>query len=45
LYLPPWLTRIDYIFHSGDWETVTVRVAQFDGVSDHRGVMATLVFR
>ncbi|MGB6423332.1 MAG: endonuclease/exonuclease/phosphatase family protein [Anaerolineales bacterium] len=45
LYLPPWLTRIDYIFHSGDWETVTVRVAQFDGVSDHRGVVATLVFR
>lgn len=45
LYLPPWLTRIDYIFHSMDWETVTARVAQFDGVSDHRGVVATLVFR
>lgn len=44
-YVPPWLARIDYIFHTGDWETVTARLAQVDGVSDHRGVIAVLRLR
>ncbi len=40
--LPMWLTRIDYIFHSPDFQTVSARLARFDGVSDHRGVVAAL---
>lgn len=40
--LPMWLTRIDYILHSPDFQTVSARLAHFDGVSDHRGVVATL---
>lgn len=40
--LPMWLTRIDYILHSPDFHTVSARMARFDGVSDHRGVVAAL---
>lgn len=40
--VPMWLARIDYVFHSPHWETVQARVARFDGVSDHRGVVAEL---
>jgi endonuclease/exonuclease/phosphatase (EEP) superfamily protein YafD len=41
-YVPPWLARIDYVFHSKDWVTVSARLAPFDRVSDHRGVIAIL---
>lgn len=41
-YVPQWLARIDYVFHTEDWETISARVARFDGVSDHRGVVAVL---
>ena len=41
--VPRWLVRIDYIFHSNHFATVETRLAQFDGVSDHRGVIAELV--
>lgn len=41
-YVPQWLARIDYIFASREWQTTSARVARFDGVSDHRGVVATL---
>ena len=41
-YVPPWLVRIDYVFHSADWVTLSARLARFDGVSDHRGVVAVL---
>lgn len=41
--VPMWLARIDYVFHSAHWETVRARVARFDGVSDHRGVVVELV--
>ena len=44
-YVPPWLARIDYILHTGDWETLQARLAMFDGVSDHRGVVAQLRFK
>jgi endonuclease/exonuclease/phosphatase (EEP) superfamily protein YafD len=37
-----WLVRIDYIFHSPHWKTLDARLAKFDGVSDHRGVVAVL---
>ncbi len=39
---PQWMLRIDYIFHSSHWITVDARQAAFDGVSDHRGVVAEL---
>ena len=41
-YVPPWLVRIDYVFHSADWVTLSARLARFDGVSDHRGVITVL---
>jgi endonuclease/exonuclease/phosphatase (EEP) superfamily protein YafD len=42
LYVPAWVMRIDYVFHSDDWPTVSARTAHIDGVSDHRGVIAEL---
>ncbi len=42
-YVPQWLLRIDYVFISPHWEVRSARVAQFDGVSDHRGVIAELI--
>ncbi len=39
---PQWLVRIDYIFHTNRWRALSSRIAQFDGVSDHRGVVAIL---
>ena len=42
LFVPPWMTRIDYIFHSDDWTTLSARTAKFDGVSDHRGVIVEI---
>jgi endonuclease/exonuclease/phosphatase (EEP) superfamily protein YafD len=38
-----WLLRIDYIFHSRDWRTHWARIGPWDGVSDHRPVLARLV--
>lgn len=42
-YVPQWMVRIDYIFVSPHWGVHSARVAPFDGVSDHRGVIAELV--
>jgi vancomycin resistance protein VanJ len=42
LYVPPWMMRIDYVFHSKDWTTISARTAHIDGVSDHRGVIVEL---
>jgi endonuclease/exonuclease/phosphatase (EEP) superfamily protein YafD len=39
---PKWLVRIDYIFHSTDWTATQARLGRWDGVSDHRPVIATL---
>ncbi|HKC75814.1 MAG TPA: endonuclease/exonuclease/phosphatase family protein [Chloroflexota bacterium] len=41
--VPMWLLRIDYIFHSRDWRTRWARIGPWDGVSDHRPVLARLV--
>ncbi|KAA3642691.1 MAG: hypothetical protein DWQ07_19370 [Chloroflexi bacterium] len=46
---PPWLTpewfiRIDYILVSDDWGVQAAYLAPYDGASDHRGVVAELVF-
>jgi endonuclease/exonuclease/phosphatase (EEP) superfamily protein YafD len=37
--------RIDYVFHSDEWVTISARMAQIDGVSDHRGAIAVLKLR
>lgn len=42
--VPRWLVRIDYVFHSSHWTTVEARLAKVDGVSDHRGVVAVLLW-
>lgn len=43
--VPTWLVRIDYIFHSDDLRTVSARIGQWDGQSDHRPVIAELALR
>ena len=40
--IPMWLVRIDYVFHSRHWRAVSARVGPWDGVSDHRPVVAQL---
>jgi endonuclease/exonuclease/phosphatase (EEP) superfamily protein YafD len=45
LFVPPWMMRIDYIFHSDDWSTLSARTARFDGVSDHRGVIVEIGYK
>jgi endonuclease/exonuclease/phosphatase (EEP) superfamily protein YafD len=42
LYVPKWLVRIDYVFVSDDWGVASARVGEFDGLSDHRAVIAEL---
>jgi len=43
--VPQWLVRIDYVFHSAQWEAIEARMAKFDGVSDHRGVVVILAVK
>jgi len=42
IVFPFWFIRIDYIFHSKDWRVCAVRTGPWDGVSDHRPVVARL---
>lgn len=41
--VPKWLVRLDYVFHSDDWRTEAAWIGPWDGVSDHRPVVARLV--
>ncbi len=41
--VPMWLTRIDYIFHSRHWQATSAWLGPWDGVSDHRPVVARLM--
>lgn len=43
--VPKWLARIDYILYSDHWKGQSARLAAFDGVSDHRGVVTVLTLR
>ncbi|MGB9641260.1 MAG: endonuclease/exonuclease/phosphatase family protein [Anaerolineales bacterium] len=43
LAVPKWLLRIDYIFSTPPLHASSARLALFDGVSDHRGVIAEFV--
>ncbi|MFQ3634003.1 endonuclease/exonuclease/phosphatase family protein [Roseiflexus sp.] len=40
--IPAWLVRIDYVFISNDLTCTDASVGPWDGVSDHRAVVATL---
>jgi endonuclease/exonuclease/phosphatase (EEP) superfamily protein YafD len=40
--IPMWVVQIDYIFHSDDWVAIEARLGEWDGVSDHRPVIAVL---
>lgn len=40
--VPKWLIRIDYVFHSAGWRTLNARIGPWDGISDHRPVIAEL---
>ena len=44
LPFPLWLIRIDYIFHSAHWRTESVTLGAWDDSSDHRPVIARLVW-
>jgi vancomycin resistance protein VanJ len=39
---PLWLLRLDYVFCSDDWEVLNVQLGSWDGISDHRPLMAEL---
>ncbi len=43
--IPMWVFRIDYIFHSDDFLAIKARLGKWDGVSDHRPVIAILEFQ
>ncbi|MCH7481201.1 MAG: hypothetical protein IIC79_07410, partial [Chloroflexi bacterium] len=43
LPLPSWFARIDYIFLSPHFQTLSARLAPHDLQSDHRGVVAEMM--
>jgi len=43
--VPMWLIRIDYIFHSAQWQAVAAWLGPWNGQSDHRPVVAKLALR
>ena len=42
---PKWLIRLDYVFCSAQWQVESASFGQWDGVSDHRPVKATINLR
>jgi len=40
--VPMWMTRIDYVFHSRHWRATSAWIGPWDGVSDHRPIVAQL---
>lgn len=42
---PNWLLRIYYVFYTPELAAVDARIGPWDGVSDHRPVLATLVWQ
>jgi endonuclease/exonuclease/phosphatase (EEP) superfamily protein YafD len=43
-FIPHWLVRIDHIFYSAQFQASSAELADFNGGSDHRGVVADLVW-
>ncbi len=44
LSVPQWLLRIDYLFYTAHFRATQAELAAFDGISDHRGVWASLAW-
>lgn len=42
--VPPWLLRIDYVFHSNEMVATEAVIGPWDGGSDHRPVLVTLAW-
>ena len=42
ILVPQWLLRIDYVFHSHQWQTLGAWIGPWDAVSDHRSVVVRL---
>jgi endonuclease/exonuclease/phosphatase (EEP) superfamily protein YafD len=45
IWVPMWLLRLDYVFHSPEWQVDSAWIGPWSGVSDHRPVVARLVLR
>jgi endonuclease/exonuclease/phosphatase (EEP) superfamily protein YafD len=45
VYVPQWLVRIDYLFVSRDVTVLSAAIGPWDGVSDHRPVVADITWR
>jgi vancomycin resistance protein VanJ len=43
--IPHWLVRIDHIFYSHHWQATQTQLADFNGGSDHRGVITELILK
>ena len=43
--VPKWLIRIDYVFVSDEWQAIDARIGPWDGLSDHRPVIAEVALR
>ena len=43
--VPPWLLRIDYVFHSSEMVAASADIGPWDGGSDHRPVLVTLAWQ
>lgn len=41
-FIPQWIVRIDYVFHTPQWQTVEAHLGPWDHASDHRPVVAAL---
>ena len=44
LPVPKWLLRLDYVFCSAHWQVERASIGQWDGVSDHRPVVARMTY-
>jgi len=43
--IPHWLVRIDHVFYSAEFQAISSHLAEFNGGSDHRGLITELVWQ
>jgi endonuclease/exonuclease/phosphatase (EEP) superfamily protein YafD len=43
--IPHWLVRIDHVFYSDEFLATEAALAEFNGGSDHRGIVTELVWQ
>jgi len=44
-YIPQWLFRIDYIFYTSRFNIKKIYLGEWDGISDHRPIVAKLLLK